>query len=556
MYKAILRSLSLVVVVGLLLAACAAPTAVENPPAGQTMPTQMPEMTMEPTEAMPESSATSAPIPVTGSTPTVQPTDHEMSETPLAGPASASDLRITLDLLLTEHVLLASSATGAALGGRQDEFEAAAAALDENSKDIAWAIGLVYGKEAEEAFLPLWRKHIGFVVDYTTGLATQDKAVQDQAVESLLAYTEELGAFFSSANPNLPKDAVADLVKTHILTLKDVIDFQAAGDPVKVYSAVREARGHMDMLASALAGGIALQFPEKFPGNTEAAPASLRSALNLLLSEHVYLAGAATGAALGGREDEFAAAADALDMNSQDIAAAIGSVYGKPAQDAFLPLWRKHIGFVVDYTTGLAEDNQTSQDGAVQSLLDYTQELGAFFSAANPNLQKDPVSELVKTHILTLKDVIDAQAAGDFSTEYQALRSAYSHMGMIADPLAAAIVKQFPEKFPEGVVKTTSPTPEMGSTTMEAMQTSIEIKLFTFSPETLEVPLGSTVTWTNQDDTLHTVTQGTPNKPGSLFDASPFGKDQTFSFTFTEAGDYAYFCRRHPEMGGVIRVTP
>jgi hypothetical protein len=50
-------------------------------------------------------------------------------------------------------------------------------------------------------------------------------------------------------------------------------------------------------------------------------------------------------------------------------------------------------------------------------------------------------------HVLTLKDVVDAQAAGDQAKVYAALRAAYAHMPMIADPLAAAIVKQFPDKF-------------------------------------------------------------------------------------------------------------
>ena len=125
---------------------------------------------------------------------------------------------------------------------------------------------MVYGPEAEAAFLPLWRKHIGFVVDYTTGLAAKDQAKADQAVNALLAYTGEIGAFLSNANPNLPKDTVADLVQMHILTLKDVIDAQAAGDQTKVYSLLREAYGHMGMIANPIAAAISQQFPDKFGG--------------------------------------------------------------------------------------------------------------------------------------------------------------------------------------------------------------------------------------------------------------------------------------------------
>src|SRR2546428_8588 len=178
--------------------------------------------------------------------------------------AAAADLRVGLNSLLGEHVLLASVATSHALGGREAAFKGAAGALDANSVDIAKAIGSVYGSDAEQAFLPLWRKHIGFVVDYTTGIATKDKAKQDKAVNDLIGYTEDFGAFLSSANPNLPKNAVAELVKGHILTLKDVIDAQAARDWPKVYSNLRMAAGHMAMIADPLGTAIAKQFPERY----------------------------------------------------------------------------------------------------------------------------------------------------------------------------------------------------------------------------------------------------------------------------------------------------
>src|SRR5512134_1455 len=153
--------------------------------------------------------------------------DSDQSEHPHAAsiaPIPASELRAKLNTLLQEHAYLAASATNAALGGRNSEFEAAAGALDANSVDLAKAIGMVYGAGAENAFLALWRKHIGFFVDYATGVATKDKAKQGKAVSDLVGYTQDFGAFLASANPNLPKAAVAELVKTHVLTLKDVVD--------------------------------------------------------------------------------------------------------------------------------------------------------------------------------------------------------------------------------------------------------------------------------------------------------------------------------------------
>jgi hypothetical protein len=181
-----------------------------------------------------------------------------------SAPVPAAELRAKLNTLLQEHAYLAAGATNAALGGRQAEFQAAAGALDANSVDLSRAIGSVYGGGAEQAFLALWRKHIGFFVDYATGVATKDRAKQDKAVNDLVGYTQDFGAFLSSANPHLPKAAVADLVKTHVLTLKDVVDAQGVGDQKKAYTALRAAASHMMMIADPLASAIAKQFPEKF----------------------------------------------------------------------------------------------------------------------------------------------------------------------------------------------------------------------------------------------------------------------------------------------------
>jgi hypothetical protein len=363
------------------------------------------------------------------------------SATPAAG------LRVGLNALLGEHVYLAAAATNAALAGRQPEFQAAAAALDANSVDVARAIGSVYGPDAEKAFLPLWRKHIGMVVDYTVGAATSDRAKQDKAVTDLVGYTQDFGAFLASANPHLPKAVVADLVKHHVLTLKDVIDAQATRDQDRAFKTLRTGAGHMQMIADPLAGAIVKQFPDKVAGATDTPAASLRTALTLALREHVYLASAATNAALGGRDAEFKAAAGALDANSIAISKAIGSVYGPDAEKAFLPLWRKHIGMVVDYTVGAATNDRAKQDRAVNELIGYTQDFGAFLAAANPNLPKSVVADLVKHHVVTLKDVIDAQATKDQSRAFTALRTGAGHMQMIADPLAEAIVTQFPDRF-------------------------------------------------------------------------------------------------------------
>jgi hypothetical protein len=436
--------------------------AAANPSPTETMAEPTEEAITEPTEEMMEEPteemmAESTAEPMDEHTPeaTVEPTTEPTTEpteeaaAPVTSDTAAAALHTTLNNLLSEHVLLAASATNAALAGRTDEFEAAAASLDTNSQDLAAAVGSVYGDEAGAAFLDLWRAHIGFFVNYTTGVATNDTAAQEQAVNDLTAYSQDFGDFLNAANPNLPKDVVADLVVEHVLSLKAVVDDQATGDHAAAYTAIREARSHMDMIAAPLSGAIAQQFSDQFEGTADSPAAGLRVALNGLLAEHAYLAASATAAALDGRSDEFEAAAAALDANSVELSQAVGSVYGDEAGEAFLALWRSHIGLFVDYTTAVAGNDTAGQEAAVTALTAYAQDFGTFLSTANPNLPKETVADLVTEHILTLKAVVDAQAAGDPTAAYTAVRHAYAHMQMVADPLAEAIVQQFPESFAE-----------------------------------------------------------------------------------------------------------
>ena len=145
-----------------------------------------------------------------------------------------------------------------------DDDVLAAHALDANSVALSQAIGSVYGAEAETAFLALWRKHIGFFVDYTNGVARKDRAVQEKAVKALIGYADDFGAFLSSANPNLPKDVVAGLVRDHVVGLKAVVDAQAKAEWATAYGKLRQAAAHMQMIADPLAGAISKQFPDKF----------------------------------------------------------------------------------------------------------------------------------------------------------------------------------------------------------------------------------------------------------------------------------------------------
>ncbi len=81
-----------------------------------------------------------------------------------------------------------------------------------------------------------------------------------------------------------------------------------------------------------------------------------------------------------------------------------------------------------------------------------------------------------------------------------------------------------------------------------------------YSPNPIEINVGDTVTWTNRDSTPHTVTSGTAGTPDGKFDSSPnfnplMAPQQTFSHTFTEAGEFPYYCGLHPNMVGTVIVA-
>ncbi len=79
--------------------------------------------------------------------------------------------------------------------------------------------------------------------------------------------------------------------------------------------------------------------------------------------------------------------------------------------------------------------------------------------------------------------------------------------------------------------------------------TEVRIDNFSFGPTTLTVPVGTTVTWTNHDDIPHTVVS-----IDEAFKSKVLDTDENFSFTFSKAGTYPYFCSIHPKMTGKLVV--
>jgi plastocyanin len=94
-------------------------------------------------------------------------------------------------------------------------------------------------------------------------------------------------------------------------------------------------------------------------------------------------------------------------------------------------------------------------------------------------------------------------------------------------------------------------SPNVAANTPQPAATEVKIDYFSFTPVTLPVTSGTRVPWTHRDGIPHTVVRADDPK---AFKSRVMDTDEKFSFTFTKAGTYTYFCSVHPKMTGTVMV--
>ncbi|MGB8188280.1 MAG: plastocyanin/azurin family copper-binding protein, partial [Nitrososphaeraceae archaeon] len=77
-----------------------------------------------------------------------------------------------------------------------------------------------------------------------------------------------------------------------------------------------------------------------------------------------------------------------------------------------------------------------------------------------------------------------------------------------------------------------------------------------FDPNPIEINAGDSITWTNDDNEIHTVTSGSDEGPsiGTEFDSGTLAPGQSFTHQFDKPGTYEYFCSFHDSMTGKVIV--
>lgn len=129
--------------------------------------------------------------------------------------------------------------------------------------------------------------------------------------------------------------------------------------------------------------------------------------------------------------------------------------------------------------------------------------------------------------------------------------------GIIIVAVAAGLIYYFAFRNNGSSSQTDSMSDEQTQTTTGADTTpqatnSVKIENMAFTPVSITVKKGTTVTWTNNDTVSHTVTE-TDGENGP--DSKSLAKGDSYTFTFNEVGSFKYKCSIHPSMTGRVTVT-
>jgi hypothetical protein len=269
----------------------------------------------------------------------------------------AADLRVQLDLLFGEQVMIVAKESAAA-ANHSDQYAAYTALLTTNSTDLADVLRRALGNTTAAQFIQAWSIQNGYLVDYTIGVVTHNEDKANGAMSGLVnGYVPQFAQLLSGVG-RLPLDAVTQLTTQQVLEDKLFIDDVFAQKYASFYADLHKAYAQTSRLGDALAAQIAQSYPDKLPGDTAAHPVDVRVSFNVLLAEHSYLATMATDAVVAARNAEKTAAAAALAANAERLGTAFAGSFGSAAGRQFDTMWAARDTAVVGYASGEAVAKQ------------------------------------------------------------------------------------------------------------------------------------------------------------------------------------------------------
>lgn len=192
-----------------------------------------------------------------------QHTGHVAAVQATAG-AKVAETGAALRDLWVGHIFWVRNVVTTTLAGNKEAATAAEKEVVANAKAIAASIEPFYGKAASDELFRLLAGHYGAVKQYLEATVAGNKSSQDAALKNLTGNANEIAKFLSGANPNLPLDTLNGLLLAHgghhIQEIQQLKSRQYAQEG-QTWEAMKK---HMFVIADALTGAIAKQFPARF----------------------------------------------------------------------------------------------------------------------------------------------------------------------------------------------------------------------------------------------------------------------------------------------------
>lgn len=328
------------------------------------------------------------------------------------GDTKAADLRLRLNLLLSEHVMIiAKESEAAAFETRA--LIAYARLLDVNGGELALIVRNAFGNRSAEEFYAAWQVQNRDLVEYGTGLVTHNQTMADKFASDLTNNFVPRFAQVVNRLMDIDTGVIIQLMTQQATATKLVIDDVAGSKFSNLYTDLHSAYTSTAGLADALAQRITQKFPDKFPGVPSHGDVDLRVSLANLLQEHSYIATMATNAVAAKRDSERAAAMSALAVNTDSLDRLL------PPQ--VKPLWTQRDAALLAYAA-------SGEASAKQALTDtFVAQFSTLTRVAAP-----AITEQVKA---TIK-VVDDQRGQAFKVLADDDRAAATTMQPIGDAIA------------------------------------------------------------------------------------------------------------------------
>lgn len=213
----------------------------------------------QPSAPAPEAAMATPPasVPAADATAEASAQAHEAAEVP------APKLQAAMRDLWHGHIVHARDYAMAMHAGNEADAKAAADDVVDNARQISEAVAGFYGKAGGDRMLALLGGHWGAVKAMTDARVGGDRSAADSAMDDLTANAGEISTFLASANPHLPEATVRGMLLAHGAHHSQQVELILAGNTAGEATEWTAMQAHMDMVADALAGAIAKQFPDK-----------------------------------------------------------------------------------------------------------------------------------------------------------------------------------------------------------------------------------------------------------------------------------------------------